>query len=143
MPADISRETPPVFSGTKFHFEAEWGAVMLTFQEVSGLDVRTPGLKLGDFAADAPTAGEAPDHVVIKRGTFERGDDAPPQLSAADAAEPLTIRMKDDLGNTMMTWTVASARPVTIVGAEAASEGKRVAFETIGFSHGGVKTGAS
>jgi phage tail-like protein len=121
----------------------DWGSLTnIPFQEVSGLDVEAqpinyrhsneitmPGIAKNSsvtmkkgFSADGNIFWDW--YNTIKTNTIQR--------------QNIVIKLIDEAGNPMMTWTLLNAWPISITATEMESEGNEVAIESIEINHEGL-----
>jgi phage tail-like protein len=147
MADDGSAQSATVWPLPKFYFEVKWDSEVMSFQEVSGLDIESQSIEYRH--------GDSPDHSVIKmpgikksgnitmkKGVFT-GDNkfwdwfSEIQLNTI-ARIPVTISLLDEEGSPTMVWTLANAWPTKITGTDLKSEGNEVAIESIEIVHEGL-----
>lgn len=131
----------------KFYFQVKWDSEVMSFQEVSGLDVEAEPIKY--------RSGDSPIHSVIqmpglkkygnitmKKGTFAKDNkfwDWFNQIKLNTIKRiPITISLLDEAGAPTMVWNVANAWPTKITGTDLKAEGNEVAVETIEIAHEGI-----
>jgi phage tail-like protein len=115
-----------------------WGAAVLSFQEVSGLDnPALPSLRL-------PPPNEH-GNVIMRKGVFRSGLkpwDWFNQLEMSPAKRStITVSLLDESGTPTMVWTLANAWPTKLTAADLKAEGNEVAVETIEVTHEGLTVG--
>lgn len=147
MADDGSAQSATVWPLPKFYFEVKWDSEVMSFQEISGLDIESQPIEYRH--------GDSPDHSVIKmpgikksgnitmkKGVFT-GDNkfwdwfTEIQLNTI-ARIPVTISLLDEEGSPTMVWTLANAWPTKITGTDLKSEGNEVAIESIEIVHEGL-----
>ncbi|MDE1460666.1 phage tail protein [Spartinivicinus poritis] len=131
----------------KFYFEVKWDSDVMSFQEVSGLDVEAQPIEY--------RAGDSPVHSVVnmpglkkygnitmKKGVFIKDNkfwDWFNQIKLNTIKRiPLTISLLDESGSPTMVWTVKDAWPTKISGTDLKAEGNEVAVESIEIAHAGI-----
>ena len=131
----------------KFYFEVKWDSDIMSFQEVSGLDLESEPIEY--------RSGDSPVHSVIKmpglkkygnitmkKGTFVKDNkfwDWFNQIKLNTVKRiPLTISLLDEAGAPTMVWTVTNAWPTKITGTDLKADGNEVAVETIEIAHEGL-----
>lgn len=131
----------------KFYFEVKWDSDVMSFQEVSGLDVESQPIEY--------RSGDSPVHSVInmpglkkygnitmKKGTFAKDNkfwDWFNQIKLNTIKRiPITISLLDETGSPTMVWTVNNAWPTKITGTDLKADGNEVAVETIEIAHEGI-----
>jgi phage tail-like protein len=131
----------------KFYFKVEWDKNIMSFHEVSGLDVQTQEIsyRRGDSPnrATIQTPGiRKYGNITMKRGLF-KGDSkffdlfSQFKLNAIKRA-PIAISLLDEAGVAMRVWTLSNAYPVKIAIADLKSQGNEVTIETMEFAHEGL-----
>ncbi len=131
----------------KFYFEVRWDSDVMSFQEVSGLDVESEPIEY--------RAGDSPVHskinmpglkkynkITMKKGTFVKDNkfwDWFNQIKLNTIKRiPITISLLDESGGPTMVWNVQDAWPSKITGTDLKAEGNEVAVETIEITHAGI-----
>ena len=131
----------------KFYFEVKWDGNVMSFQEVSGLDVESQPIEY--------RSGDSPVHSVInmpglkkygnitmKKGVFSKDNkfwDWFNQIKLNTIKRiPITISLLDETGAPTMVWTVNNAWPTKITGTDLKADGNEVAVETIEIAHEGI-----
>jgi len=147
MPDDGSKQSTTVWPLPKFYFEVKWGTEVMSFQEVSGLDVdaRPIEYRAGDskaFSVIKMPGIKKFGNVTMKKGIF-KGDakfrDWFNQIKMNTIQRvPVTISLLDEAGKPTLVWTLANAWPTKITGTDLKAEGNEVAIETIEFAHEGL-----
>lgn len=147
MADDSSKQSAKAWPQAKFRFVVQWGAQIVTFHEVSGLDSETQAIEYRGgssrgFAATKMPGGKTFGHVTLKKGVF-KGDPAfwawYKQIQTGNvAATTVTIRLLDESGVPTTTWTLDHARPTKITSPDVNASGNEVAVETIEFTHDGL-----
>jgi phage tail-like protein len=150
MADDDSAHASKTWPVPGFRFEVKWADRVLSFQEVSGLDVQAQPIEYrhGDSAqfsvAKMPGLGKSGD-VTLKKGVF-KGDnkiwDWFQEIKMNTVKRvPVTISLLDEGGAPTMVWTLASAWPSKITGTDLKSTGNEVAVETLVITHEGLTVG--
>lgn len=147
MADDGSAQSPNNWPLPKFHFKVDWGGQVMSFQEVSGLDVQSEEIKYrkGDSPIFSPVKMpglKKYSNVTMKKGIF-KGDnkfwDWFNQIKMNTIArKTVTISLLDENGGPTMVWTLANAWPTKITGTDLKSEGNEVAVESIEIVHEGL-----
>lgn len=131
----------------KFYFEVKWDSDVMSFQEVSGLDIESQPIEY--------RSGDSPIHSVIKmpglkksgnitmkKGTFAKDNkfwDWFNQIKLNTIKRiPITISLLDEKGAPTMVWNVTNAWPTKITGTDLKADGNEVAIETIEIAHEGI-----
>lgn len=131
----------------KFHFEVKWDTEVMSFQEVSGLDIEAQPIEYrsGDspeFSTIKMPGLVKSGNVTMKKGIYT-GDnkfwDWFNQIQMNTIARvPVTISLLDENGDPTMIWTLTNAWPTKITGTDLKSDGNEVAIETIEIAHEGL-----
>ncbi|WP_218143917.1 phage tail protein [Nitrosomonas marina] len=131
----------------KFYFQVKWDSQVMSFQEVSGLDIQSEEIKYrhGDspeFSVIKMPGMKKVGNITMKKGVF-KGDnkfwDWFTQIKMNTIKRlPVTISLLDEGGNATMVWTLTNAWPTKITGTDLKSEGNEVAIETIEIVHEGL-----
>ena len=147
MADDGSAQSTTVWPIPKFRFEVLWDGAVMSFQEVSGLDVEAQPIEYrrGDSAAFSvikmPGIKKYSD-VTMKKGVFKSDNkfwDWFNQIKMNTIQrKSVTIRLLDEAGAPTMVWTLANAWPTKITGTDLKSQGNEVAVESIVIAHEGL-----
>jgi phage tail-like protein len=147
MADDGSKQATNVWPIPKFRFEVEWDSAVMSFQEVSGLDIEAQPIeyRAGDskvFSVTKMPGIRKHGNVTMKKGIFKSDRkfwDWFNQIKMNTIVrKPVTIRLLDEAGNPTMVWTLANAWPTKITGTDLKAEGNEVAVETIEIAHEGL-----
>ncbi len=147
MADDGSAQSTTVWPMPKFHFQVKWDAEVMSFQEVSGLDIEAQPIEYrhGDspeFSTIKMPGIKKSGNVTMKKGVFKSDNkfwDWFNQIKMNTIKRvPVTIILLDEAGGTTMTWTLANAWPTKITGTDLKSDGNEVAIESIEIAHEGV-----
>jgi phage tail-like protein len=132
---------------SKVSFPVEWDYVVMSFQEVSGLDMEAEPVEYrhGDssgFSAIKMPGIKKTGNVTMKKG-IARSDskfwDWYSQIKMNTMKRvPVTISLLDEAGAPVMVWRLADAWPTNITGVDLKSDGSEVAIESIEFAHEGI-----
>ncbi|SES70833.1 conserved hypothetical phage tail region protein [Nitrosomonas marina] len=147
MADDGSSQSTSVWPMPKFYFQVKWDSQVMSFQEVSGLDIQSEEIKYrhGDspeFSVIKMPGMKKVGNITMKKGVF-KGDnkfwDWFTQIKMNTIKRlPITISLLDEGGNATMVWTLTNAWPTKITGTDLKSEGNEVAIETIEIVHEGL-----
>lgn len=152
MADDGSAQSTNVWPLPKFHFQVKWDANVMSFQEVSGLDVQSEEIKYRhgdskDFSVVKMPGLKKVGNVTMKKGIF-KGDNKffewfdQIKMNVIKRV-PITISLLDEVGTPVMVWTLANAWPTKITGTDLKAEGNEVAVESIEIAHEGLKISLS
>jgi phage tail-like protein len=131
---------------TSFRFEVRWDRQVMSFQEVSGLDVDTQPIEYrhGDRAGFAPVKMPGLKkfgNVTMKKGVLkgEKFWDWFNQIKMNQASRvPLVISLLDEGGRPTMVWTLSAALPAKATGVVLNAAGNEVAVESLEIAHEGI-----
>ncbi len=147
MADDGASQSASVWPMPKFYFQVKWDSEVMSFQEVSGLDIQSEEIKYrhGDspeFAVIKMPGMKKVGNITMKKGVF-KGDnkfwDWFNQIKMNTIKRlPITISLLDEAGSATMVWTLANAWPTKITGTDLKSEGNEVAIESIEIVHEGL-----
>ncbi len=147
MADDGSAQSTNVWPIPKFYFQVKWDSEVMSFQEVSGLDVEAQPIEYrsGDspvFSTINMPGIKKNGNVTMKKGVYKSDNkfwDWFNQIKMNTIKRvPVTVSMLDEAGSPTMVWTLANAWPTKITGTDLKSDGNEVAIETIEISHEGV-----
>lgn len=147
MADDGSAQSASVWPMPKFHFQVKWDSNVMSFQEVSGLDIQSEEIKYrhGDSPIFSPIKMPGLKkfgNVTMKKGIFKGDNKFWAWLNQIKMNTikrvPVTISLLDESGAPTMVWTLANAWPTKIQGTDLKSEGNEVAIETIEIVHEGL-----
>ncbi|OGS89106.1 MAG: phage tail protein [Gallionellales bacterium GWA2_59_43] len=147
MADDGSAQSAAVWPMPKLHFQVKWDANVMSFQEVSGLDIQSEEINYrhGDspqFSVIKMPGMKKFGNVTMKKGIFKADNkfwDWLNQIKMNTIKRvPVTISLLDEAGAPTMVWTLANAWPTKITGTDLKSEGNEVAVESIEIVHEGL-----
>lgn len=147
MADDGSTQSTTVWPLPKFHFQVKWDSAVLSFEEVSGLDVEAQPIEYrhGDspvFSAIKMPGLKKYGNVTMKKGVFKSDNkfwDWFNQIKMNTIKRiPVTISLLDEEGKPTMVWTLTNAWPTKITGTDLKAEGNEVAVESIEVAHEGL-----
>jgi phage tail-like protein len=147
MADDGSKQSGNVWPLPLFYFKVNWGAEVMMFQEMSGLEAEAQPIEY--------RAGEGPvfstirmpgikkySNVTLKKGVIKSDSKFWDWFNQFDVGtikrETITISLLDETGAPTMVWTLANAWPTKITGTDFKAEGHEVAVETIEIAHEGL-----
>ena len=147
MADDGSAQSTSIWPIPKFHFEVKWDSNVMSFQEVSGLDVEAQPIEYR--AGDSPVFSTVKmpgikkySNITMKKGVFKSDNkfwDWFNQIKMNTIKRiPVTISLLDESGSPTMVWTLTNAFPTKITGTDMKSDGNEVAVETIEIAHEGL-----
>ncbi|HHJ80065.1 MAG TPA: phage tail protein [Candidatus Tenderia electrophaga] len=147
MADDGSAQSTTVWPLPKFYFQVKWDSEVMSFQEVSGLDVEAQPIEYrhGDspeFSTISMPGMKKSSNVTMKKGVFKSDNkfwDWFKQIKMNTVKRvPVTISLLDETGAPTMVWTLANAWPTKITGTDMKADGNEVAIETIEIAHEGI-----
>jgi phage tail-like protein len=147
MTDDSSKQSTTVWPLPKFRFEVKWASAVMSFQEVSGLDVEAQVIEYRHGNSPAFSPVKMPGlvkhgNVTMKKGIFKSDNkfwDWFNQIKMNTIhRESITISLLDEEGKPTMVWTLANAWPTKVTGTDLKSDGNEVAVETIEIAHEGL-----
>ena len=147
MADDGSAQSTSVWPIPKFYFQVKWDSEVMSFQEVSGLDVEAQPIEYrhGDspeFSTISMPGLKKSGNVTMKKGVFKSDNkfwDWFNQIKMNTIKRvPVTISLLDEGGAPTMVWTLANAWPTKISSTDMKADGNEVAIESIEIAHEGV-----
>ena len=147
MADDGSTQSTSVWPLPKFYFQVKWDSEVMSFQEVSGLDVEAQIIeyRAGDnpvFSSSKMPGLKKSGNVTMKKGVYKSDNKFWAWFSQIKMNTikrlPITISLLDEAGGTTMVWTLTNAWPTKITGTDLKSDGNEVAIETIEIVHEGI-----
>lgn len=147
MADDGSAQSTSVWPIPKFRFEVKWDSAVMSFQEVSGLDVEAQPIeyRAGDsatFSVVKMPGLKKYSNVTMKKGVFKSDNKFWDWFNKIKMNTikrvPVTISLLDENGKPTMVWTLNNAWPTKITGTDLKAEGNEVAVETIEIAHEGL-----
>jgi len=147
MADDGSAQSTSVWPISKFYFQVKWDSEVMSFQEVSGLDVEAQIIEYrsGDspvFSTVKMPGIQKSGNVTMKKGVFKSDNKFWDWFNKIKmntiARVPVTISLLDEAGAPTMVWTLANAWPTKITGTDLKSDGNEAAIETIEIAHEGL-----
>ena len=133
----------------KFFFSVDIGDDKdLPFQEVSGLEMETDvidyrhsNMPFSFSTINQPGLRKYGD-VTLKKGTFTKDNNFFDWFNEINlntiSRKQIIIKLLDQDGNPLMTWTLDKAFPKQVQGTQLNSQSSDVAIETIVFAHEGM-----
>jgi phage tail-like protein len=147
MADDGSAQSQSVWPLPNFYFQVKWDTTVMSFQEVSGLDVEAEPIEYRHGDSPRFQAVEMPGirksgNVTLKKGVFTADNrfwDWFKEIKMNTIKRvPVTISLLDEAGSPTMVWTLANAWPTRITGTDLESDGNEVAVESIEIAHEGI-----
>jgi phage tail-like protein len=147
MDTDGAAPSTSLWPMPKFHFEVRWGAAVMHFQEVSGLDAESQPIEYrhGDnpqFSVIKMPGLIKGGNVTMKKGVFKSDNrfwDWVHQIKINTfQRQQVTISLLDETGAPTMVWTLTNAWPTKVAGTDLKAQGNDVAVECIEVVHEGI-----
>ena len=147
MADNTSKQSAIASPQPKFYFQVKWDSAVMSFQEVSGLDVEAQSIEYrhGDspvFSAIKMPGLKKYGNVTMKKGVFKSDNkfwDWFNQIKMNTIKRvPVTISLLDEEGKPTMVWTLTNAWPTKVTGTDLKSTGNEVAVESIEVAHEGL-----
>jgi phage tail-like protein len=147
MADDGSKQSTAVWPLPKFYFQVKWDSQVMSFQEVSGLDIQSEEIKYrhGDspeFSVIKMPGLKKVGNVTMKKGVFKSDNKFWEWFNQIKMNTikrvPVTISLLDETGAPTMVWTLANAWPTKITGTDLKAEGNEASIETIEIVHEGL-----
>jgi phage tail-like protein len=144
---DGSKQATSDWPIPKFRFEVKWDSAVMSFQEVSGLDVEAQPIeyRTGDspvFSSVKMPGLKKYTDVTMKKGVFKSDNKFWDWFNGIKMntikRKAVTINLLDEEGKPTMVWTLSNAWPTKISGTDLKSTGNEVAVETIVVAHEGI-----
>ena len=147
MAEDGSTQSASIWPMPKFHFLVKWGDAQMSFQEVTGLEVKADEIKYRAGDSNIYSVVKMPglityNNVTMKKGIF-KGDDkfwewfSQIKMNTIKRID-VTISLLDETDSPTMTWTLKNAWPIKISSDGMKSDDSNVAIETIEIVHEGL-----
>jgi phage tail-like protein len=147
MADDGSAQSQTNWPLPKFHFQVKWDSNVMSFQEVSGLDVEAQPIEYRSGDSKAFSTIKMPGilktgNVTMKKGVFKSDNKFWAWFNQIKMNTikrvPVTISLLDEAGSATMVWTLANAWPTKITGTDLKADGNEVAVESIEIAHEGL-----
>ncbi len=147
MADDGSAQSTTVWPLPKFYFQVKWDTEVLSFQEISGLDIEAQPIEYrhGDnpvFSTIKMPGIKQFSNITMKKGVFKSDNkfwDLINQIKMNTIKRvPVTISLLDEAGAPTMVWTLENAWPSKITSTDMNAEGNEVAVEEIEIVHEGL-----
>lgn len=147
MADDTSAQSPTIWPVPTFYFEVIWDSQVMSFQEVSGLDVTSQVIEHRSGDSKEFSTVKMPGiakfgNVTMKKGVCKSDNTFWEWFNQIKMNTikrvPVTIRLLDVTGAPTMVWTLDNAWPTKITGIDLQADGNEVAIETIEIAHEGL-----
>jgi phage tail-like protein len=147
MADDESKQSGAAWPMPKFHFEVKWDDKVMSFQEVTGLDVEAQIIEYrhGDSKVFSPIKMPGIkkfSNITLKKGVFANDSKFSDWLNQIKLntvkRTTMTISLLDEEGRPTMVWTLTNAWPTKITGTDLKADANEVAIESIEIAHEGL-----
>lgn len=147
MADDGSKQSTSVWPIPKFNFQVKWDSAVMSFSEISGLDVEAQPIEYRNGDSPVFSAIKMPGlkkygNVTMKKGVFKSDNkfwDWFNQIKMNTIKRvPVTISLLDEAGAPTMVWTLTNAWPTKVTGTDLKSDGNEAAIESIEIAHEGL-----
>jgi phage tail-like protein len=147
MADDGSAHHKPLWPLPKFYFQVNWDSNVMSFQEVSGLDIEAQPIEYRSGESKEFSTVKMPGikkigNLTMKKGVFKSDNkfwDWFNQIKMNTIKRvPVTISLLDETGSATMVWTLSNAWPTKITGTDLKSEGNEVAVESVEIAYEGL-----
>lgn len=147
MADDGTAQSHTAWPLSKFRFQVQWDSAVMHFEEVSGLDAESQPIEYRSGNSPQFNVLKMPglkkfSDVTLKKGVSISGSklwDWLNQLKTGTVQrKQVTIRLLDEGGVPVMTWTLSNAWPNKVSGTDLKAQGNDVAVEFIVLSHEGL-----
>lgn len=141
---DVGSTQDSTWSTPQFGFEVKWDAIVIHFQEISGLEVEVQPIEYrsGDspvFSTIKMPGIQKHGNVTMKKGIWPNNASFQEwynQVKANTASrKTITITLMDESGAPTMIWTLRNAWPTKVSGTDLTSDGNEVAIDTLEVAH--------
>ena len=145
--ADDPAQSTTVWPLPKFYFQVKWDSEVMSFEEVSGLDIEAQPIEYRSgnsplFSTITMPGIKKSGNVTMKKGVFKSDNkfwDWFNQIKMNTIKRvPVTISLLDEAGAPTMVWTLANAWPTRITATDLKADGNEVAIESIEIAHEGI-----
>jgi phage tail-like protein len=147
MADDGSKQSATAWPMAKFQFEVKWDDKVMSFQEVSGLDVEAQPIEYrhGDSKVFSPIKMPGIkkfSNITLKKGVFANDSKFTDWLNQIKLntvkRSTAIISLLDEAGKPTMVWTLINAWPTKITGTDLKADANEVAIESIEIAHEGL-----
>lgn len=147
MADDGSAQSKTIWPLPKFYFQVKWDSTVMSFQEVSGIDIEAQPVEYRhgdspDFAVIKMPGIKKTGNVTMKKGVFKADNQFWAWFNQIKMNTikrvPVVISLLDESGAPTMVWTLSNAWPTKISGTDLKSDGNEVAVESIEIAHEGL-----
>ena len=132
----------------KFYFMVDWGSSKnILFQEVSGLELEAQNIEYRHENSPVFSTIKMPGivkngNVTMKKGVFANDNSFWDWYNKIKMntieRQNVVIKLLDETGNPVMTWTLNNAWPTKISATDLKSDGNEIAVESLEIMHEGL-----
>jgi phage tail-like protein len=131
-----------------FHFSVDWGGTLLTFSEVTGLNIEVQPIEYRDGLNPDYSPGKMPGlkkygNLTLKRGVFAKDNEYYDwmQTIALNKVErrDIIISLLNEDHEPVMTWKVINAWPTKLTSPDLKASANEAAIETLEVAHEGIQ----
>ena len=147
MADDGSTQSKTIWPLPKFYFQVKWDSNVMSFHEVSGLDIEAQPIEYRSGNSKDLSTAKMPGmkktgNVTMKKVVFKSDNKFWTWFNGIKMNTiqrvPVTISLLDESGSPTMVWTLSNAWPTKITGTDLKADGNEVAVETIEVAHEGL-----
>jgi phage tail-like protein len=131
-----------------FHFSVDWGGTLLTFSEVTGLNVEVQPIEYRDGLSPEFSTTKMPGmkkygNITLKRGVMAKDNEYFAWLKTIKLNKPerrnIIISLLDEEHAPVMTWKVVNAWPTKLTSPDMKASANEAAIETLEIAHEGIE----
>lgn len=131
-----------------FHFSVDWGGTLLTFTEVTGLNVEVQPIEYRDGLSPEYSTTKMPGmkkygNLTLKRGVMASDNEYFAWLKSIKLNKPerrdIIISLLNEERAPVMTWKVVNAWPTKITSPDLKASANEAAIETLEIAHEGIE----
>ncbi|MFZ6693723.1 phage tail protein [Undibacterium sp. SXout20W] len=147
MADEGSEQSTTISPAPTFYFQVNWDSQVMSFEEISGLDVPSEEIEYRHSDTPGFSAIKMPGIKKIGYVTMKKGLDKVAnkfwvwfnQIKMNTIKRgPVTISLLDETGKPTMVWTLANAWPTKITGTDLKADGNEIAIESLEVVHEGL-----
>ena len=147
MADEGSEQSTTISPAPTFYFQVNWDSQVMSFEEISGLDVPSEEIEYRHYDTPGFSAIKMPGIKKIGYVTMKKGLDKVAnkfldwfnQIKMNTIKRgPVTISLLDETGKPTMVWTLANAWPTKITGTDLKADGNEIAIESLEVVHEGL-----
>ncbi|MBT1451774.1 phage tail protein [Glaciecola sp. XM2] len=146
MADDGSAQSQAFWPLPKFYFQVHWDDHVLSFEEVSGLDVEAQPIEYRAVNSAAFSSVGMPGLHRASNVTLKKGIMPAHMLDTLNqgalARNNITITLLDERGSPTITWALHNAFVTKVTAQEYDADSDDVAVDTIEFAHEGLSVRA-